>query len=194
MAKRDARIDAYIESSAEFARPILERIREVVHSACPNVEETIRWKYPHFDYKGILCSMAAFKAHCALTLWEGERILGDEVDRSAMGHFGRLERLRDLPSKRLLTAYVRKAMALKDEGAKPSRKARDGRVVVPEDLRSALERNPKAGTTFEALSPSHRREYVDWIDEAKRQETRARRIAHAVEWLSEGKTRNWRYR
>ena len=201
MAKHDPRIDAYIEKSEEFARPILRHLRDVVHAACPDVEETMKWSFPHFDYKGIMCSMAAFKAHCAFNFWHPQ-VVGDAAKEGAMGQLGRITSLKDLPPKKVLVGYVKKAMALKDAGEKPTwadaRAAKAGKrrePQVPEDLAAALakKKNRKAKETFEAFSPSQRREYVKYITEAKRPETRARRVAESVEWLTEGKQRNWKY-
>lgn len=197
MGARDPRVDAYIEKSRDFARPILSHIRETVHAACPEVEETLKWGFPHFTYKGILCSMAAFKAHCALTFWKGEDVVGPEaVSEEAMGQFGRLTSVKDLPPRKVLTAYVNKAKTLNDAGTPGpiSRRSRArGEPEVPEDLQVALEKDKKAKATFEGLPPGQRREYVQWINEAKRSETRARRVAKSVKWLTEGKRRNWRY-
>jgi uncharacterized protein YdeI (YjbR/CyaY-like superfamily) len=199
MGTRDPRIDAYIANSADFARPILTHLREVVHAACPPVEETMKWAFPHFMYEGILCSMASFKQHCAFGFWKGSLIV-DGNGRSAeeaMGQFGRITKLSDLPPKKVLAGYVKEAMRLNDEGVKsPTRsapKARKGEVAVPDDLASALKRNRKARATFEGFSPSHRREYVEWITEAKGEETRKRRLETAVEWMAEGKARHWKY-
>ena len=199
MGTRDPRIDAYIAKSADFAQPILEHIRDVVHAACPTVEETMKWSFPHFMYNGMLCSMASFKQHCSFGFWKGALIFGSERDREAMGQFGRITKLSDLPSKKELMAYVKKAMALNDEGAKVPkvRKPDLPRRVVPaeppSDLAAALKKNAKARATFEGFPPSHRREYIEWITEAKRDETRQKRLAQTIEWLAEGKQRNWKY-
>jgi uncharacterized protein YdeI (YjbR/CyaY-like superfamily) len=199
MGARDPRIDAYIESSADFARPILTHLREVVHSACPRVEETMKWSAPHFMYEGMMCGMAAFKAHCAFGFWKGSLILPNDPKASeAMGQFGCIRSLSDLPSKKVLAGYIKEAMRLNEEGVKaPARtKSRDAaarEVVVPEALAAALKKNRKAREAFERFSPSHRREYAEWIAEAKGEDTRARRVATTVEWLTEGKSRNWKY-
>ena len=198
MGQRDPRVDAYIEKSADFARPILAHIRDVVHAACPDVEEKMKWSFPHFDYKGMMCSMAAFKAHCTLGFWKPELVLGDDAREGGMGQFGRITSLKEVPSKKVLMGYVKKAMALNDAGVKPARatrakKAKKPEVAIPEDLAAALKRNKKARATFEDFSPSHRREYVDWITGAKREETRAKRLATTLQWLEEGKHQNWRY-
>ncbi len=197
MATRDPRVDAYIEKSADFAKPILAHVREIVHEACPEVEEAIKWGWPHFTYKGILCSVAAFKGHCTLNFWKGEDVLGTGVaSEGAMGQFGRITSLEDLPPRKTLKEYVKKAKALNEAGTPGpmSRRARPkGEPEVPADLVVELKKNGAAKATFEGLSPGHRREYVEWITEAKRPETRARRLATTVEWLTEGIKRNWKY-
>ena len=195
MSDRDARIDDYIANAADFARPILERARAVVHEACPQVEETIRWGMPSFTYAGrILCGMAAFKQHAVFGFWEHARVMG-EGGRTGMGSFGRMVSVRDLPPKQELVALIRKAMALADEGGTPTRKRAAPRppAAVPDDLAAALRGNPAARATFAGFPPGHRREYIEWLEEAKRAETRARRLAQAIEWLAEGKPRNWKY-
>lgn len=197
MPSRDPRIDAYIAKSAEFARPILEHLRAVVHAACPTVEETIKWGHPAFMYEGILCNMASFKQHCSFGFWKGSLIVGNDGRRvdDAMGQFGRITAVRDLPSRRTLAGYVKAAMRLNEEGIKPARSAKPARkpLPVPPDLAAALKKNRKAQATFDGFAPSHRREYIEWITEAKKAETRARRLATTIEWLAEGKARNWKY-
>lgn len=195
MPSRDPRVDAYISKAAPFAQPILGHVRTVVHAACPEVEETIKWSFPHFDYKGILCSMAAFKGHCTIAFWNPIQVVGDAAKDGAMGEFGRITSMEELPPDEVLAGYVRKAVALKDAGVKVSRARRDTKreAEVPGDLARALAGAPEAAATFEGFSPSHRREYVEWITEAKRDATRQRRIARAIEWLAEGKPRNWKY-
>ncbi|WP_309670034.1 YdeI/OmpD-associated family protein [Gemmatimonas sp.] len=198
MSSRDPRIDAYIAKSAPFAQPILEHIREVVHETCPDVEETIKWGFPHFDYHGMMCSSASFKAHCALNFWLGRQVLGDEMTDEAMGQFGRITSIKDLPNKTTLKKYIKKAMALNDAGVKLARPAtKKGAapkpVVVPPELAAALARHEGAKVAFDAFSPSHKREYCEWIAEAKRDETKAKRVEQAIEMLAEGKARNWKY-
>lgn len=200
MPTTDKRIDAYIARSADFAKPILSHLRAVVHEACPDVEETMKWSFPHFMYGGgILCSMASFKEHCAFGFWKGSLIIDQEGEAAerAMGQFGRIGSVKDLPSKRVLASYVKKAMALNDAGVKRPRSASDAApkppAELPDDLAAALAKQKKARAAFDAFPPSHRREYIEWIVEAKRDETRARRIAQAVEWIAEGKSRNWKY-
>jgi uncharacterized protein YdeI (YjbR/CyaY-like superfamily) len=194
---RDKRIDAYIAKSADFAKPILTHLREVVQEACPDVEETMKWSAPHFMYEGMLCGMASFKEHCAFGFWKGSLIVEQEgaAAESAMGQFGRITKLSDLPPKKVLAGYVKKAMALNESGTtvarKPKRAATE--VVAPDYFMAALKKNKKALATFEGFSPSHRREYVVWITEAKREATRQQRLHQALEWLAEGKPRNWKY-
>jgi uncharacterized protein YdeI (YjbR/CyaY-like superfamily) len=196
MGKKDPRVDAYIRNAAPFAQPILATVRETVHASCPGVEETMKWNFPHFVYKGMLCGMASFKQHAALGFWKGALVTGGPRSADAMGHFGRLTKLSDLPSKTALAAYVRKAAALNEQGVKAPRapkKSPPKGVRVPAPLAAALAKHQKAKAGFEAMSPSHKREYVEWITEAKGEETRDRRLAHAIEWLAEGKSRNWKY-
>ena len=196
MGTRDPRVDAYIAKAGDFAKPILTQIRETVHAACPDVEEAMKWSFPHFMYKGVLCSMASFKQHAAFGFWKGSLVLGHGKDMDAMGQFGRLAKLSDLPPKKVLASYVRKAAALNDAGLKvaraPKRPAPKA-VRTPADLAAALKRNAKARATFAGFSPSHKREYIEWITEARSDETRARRLAQAIEWMAQGKSRNWKY-
>lgn len=199
MASKDPRVDAYIAKSADFAKPILTHIREVVHAACPDVEETLKWSMPTFMHHGIMCGMAAFKEHAALNLWKGSLIVGSDGDRIAMGQFGRITKLSDLPSKKVLTGYIRQAMKLNEEGVKTPKVRKPGfarkavPTTAPPDLKAALAGNAKARAVFDGFSPSHRKEYIEWIVEAKREETRQRRVREAVAMLAEGKTRNWKY-
>jgi uncharacterized protein YdeI (YjbR/CyaY-like superfamily) len=198
MGTRDERVDAYIARSAEFAKPILAHLREVVHSACPDVEETMKWSFPNFMYKGILCSMAAFKEHCAFGLWKGSLVLNKDGDytKDGMGHLGRITKLSDLPSKKVLTGYIKEGMKLNDDGVKSPTRSKPKlpkEVVVPQELSIALGKNKKALAAFEKFSPSHKREYIQWITEAKTEATRTRRLETAIEWMAEGKPRNWKY-
>ena len=199
MGTRDPRVDAYIAKSAEFAQPILIHLREVVHAACPDVQETMKWSMPFFDYHGVMCNMAAFKEHATFGFWKGALIPGlapnSNSGGESMGNLGRLTSVKDLPSRKVLAGYVKAAMRLNDEGVsvKKPKKAAKPEAKVPADLAAALKKNRQAAATFENFPPGQRREYVDWIVEAKREETRARRVAQAVEWLAEGKKRNWKY-
>jgi uncharacterized protein YdeI (YjbR/CyaY-like superfamily) len=195
MPTLDPRIDAYIAASPAFAQPILLQLREVIHAACPDVEETMKWSRPHFQYQGMLCQMSAFKAHCALGFWNGATLFPDMTEKESMGHFGRLESLKDLPSRKALGAIVKQAMKLNEEGVKRSAKpkAAPRALVVPPDFAAALDANQAARKVFDAGSASFKREYVSWIEEAKAEATRLRRMSQAVAWLAEGKARNWKY-
>ncbi len=199
MPTKDKRIDAYIEKSADFAKPILRELRAIVHQGCPEVEETIKWGMPFFTYKSeMLCNMAAFKQHCALGFWKASLIFDKKSNKSveAMGQFGRITSMKDLPSKSVLVGYVKEAKRLGDEGIKKVRAPKTAakkELVVPDYFLAAVKRNKKALATFDAFPYSHRKEYVEWVTEAKTQETRDRRLATTVEWLAEGKSRNWKY-
>jgi len=198
VGKRDPRVDAYINKAADFARPILTHLRETVHAAVPDVVEEMKWSFPHFTYKGMLCSMAAFKQHAMFGFWKASLVLGDKAKTDAgMGHLGRITKIADLPSKKQLTAFIKKAAAVNDEGVTvartPKNPASAKPVRVPADLAAALKKNQKAQTTFANFSPSHRKEYIEWITGAKTDETRERRLKTAVEQMAEGKSQNWKY-
>lgn len=194
---QDPRVDAYIEKSAAFAQPLLRFWRELVHAQCSGVEETIKWGFPHFLWQGrILTSMAAFKAHASIGFWQREAVTGRLAPREGMGELGKLGGLADLPPKAELKAMLKRAQQLIEQGGTPVRTERPAPRPVPTlppALMQALGAQPAALAFFESLPPSHRREYVEWIVEAKRDETRDKRIAQAVEWLGEGKRRNWKY-
>ncbi|REJ76205.1 MAG: hypothetical protein DWQ47_11360 [Acidobacteria bacterium] len=192
-------IDDYIAKSADFAKPILKRLRDLVHEVCPDTEEKMRWSFPHFDHKGMMLSMASFKGHCALTfakqaLMDDPRGLFAESDE-AMGSLGRITSLEELPSDKILKQYIEEAVRLNDEGIKAEKKpaGRAKALAVPDYFSAELKKNKNANKAFEDFSTSHRNEYVEWITDAKREATREKRIAQAIEWLSEGKSRNWRY-
>jgi uncharacterized protein YdeI (YjbR/CyaY-like superfamily) len=191
----DPRIDAYIAKSADFAKPILKHLRGLVHEACPEVEETLKWRFPNFMHKGMLCSMAAFKEHCAFGFWKRELLFGK--DRPAgMGQFGRIINVSNLPKDKVLLGFIKEAVRLNEAGikkpARPTSKARK-EVGVPDYFKAALKKSKKAFATFENFSPSHKREYVEWITEAKRDETRQKRLDTAIEWMAKGKPRHWKY-
>ncbi len=193
MGQRDPRVDAYIAKSAEFARPILDHVRDVVHQAIPDVREEIKWGVPFFAHEGPICGIAAFKEHCAINLWKASLILGDKGTESA-GQFGRITKLSDLPPDSKLKSYFREAAKLNETGVKQPRGTRKAeKLVVPRELEQALKSNKKAATAFEKFPPSHKREYAQWIAEAKGEDTRARRVKTAIEWIAEGKSRNWKY-
>ncbi len=201
MSTTDPRIDAYIAKSADFAKPILTHIRKLVHKACPQVEETMKWSFPHFDYKGeMMCSMAAFKQHCAFGFWKAalmsdKTLVENAKGETAMGHMGRITSLKDLPTNKQMIAYIKEAMKLNDDGVKVKKEkpVSKNEWPAPLDLQAALKKNIKALAVFEAFPPSHRKEYITWIEEAKREETRQKRIEQTVEWVAEKKQRNWKY-
>jgi len=191
---RDPRVDDYIAKQADFARPILEHIRERMHGACPGVEESIKWGMPAFSYNGKpMAGMAAFKAHATLGFWwRGER--DAEAKAGAMGDYGRIASLADLPDDAALADRIHAVMAQIDAGAKTVRtKTEKPDIAMPKDFISALAANPAAQATYDGFPPSCRREYLDWVTEAKRPETRQKRLAQAIEWMAEGKRRNWKY-
>jgi uncharacterized protein YdeI (YjbR/CyaY-like superfamily) len=197
MPTKDPRVDAYIAKSADFAKPILIHIRRLVHAACPDAQETVKWQMPHFEHKGIICGMAAFKQHCALIFWKRSLIFGETRTKdSSLGQFGRITSLADLPADKLLASYIKKAVELNEAGVKNPIRAKaklNQEVVVPDNFLAALKKNKKALATFENFSPSHKRGYIQWITEARREETRAKRLQAALELLAEGKPRNWKY-
>ena len=189
MPKRDPRIDAYIAKAADFAKPIIEYVRDVVHEAVPEIEETMKWSTPSFEYKGPLCGIAAFKEHCAFGFWKQSLVMGTKAARA------RVTSIKDLPPRKEFVRLMKKAAKLNDEGVKVPRapKAPKPPVETPKELAAALAKNKKAKAAFDAFPPSHRREYIEWITEAKSDETRQRRVTQAIEWMAEGKSRNWKY-
>jgi len=199
----DPRVDMYIEKAALFAQPVLTRLRNLVHQACPRATESVKWGMPFFLQQGIvLCHMAAFKQHCAFGFWgpEMKKVLATDglVSSKAMGSLGRITGLRDLPADRLLLRYMSQAAEFVESGQRKKSidrkpKAAKPHVRVPVELSAALKKNKLAAKAFERFSPSCRREYVEWIWAAKRQETKERRVAQAVEWIAQGKSRNWKY-
>lgn len=193
-------VDTYIASAPEFAQPILIKIRAAFHAGCPELEERIKWGVPSFEHKGLLGGMAAFKAHVALGFWKS-RLMADfdrdfGVAPAASPMRVHIRTVADLPPKKVLVAYVKEAKRLNEEGIKEPKRAAAPRaraVVVPSDFKQALAANPRAQAVFATFSPSQRRYYVEWITSAKRETTRAERVATSVAWLAEGKRRNWKY-
>jgi len=191
-------VDAYIAKSVEFARPILVRLRALMHKTCPQIKETIKWGVPHFEYKGVVAYMAAFKQHASFGFWK-RRLMDDPAGffpaagDSSMG--GRkIRAMSELPADAVLIRYIKAAIALNEQGAKlPRVRKRKAPVKPPADLLAALKKNAKARATFDALTPSKQREYVDWLTEAKREATRSTRLATAIKWLAAGKSRHWKY-
>ena len=203
MKSKDIRVDEYIAAAAPFAQPILRHFRSIMHKAIPTVTETIKWRFPVFEYHGsILCTMAAFNAHCSIGFWkaslmrDAEKIL-ETGEKSSMGQFGKLMSVTDLPSDKILTSYLKEAAMLNEEKIKKPAVAR--KAIAPRDLSipailaAALKKNPAAAKTFADFAPSHRKEYIEWIREAKTAETRQRRVDQTIEWVSAGKSRNWKY-
>jgi len=201
MVKKDKRIDAYISKSQGFAKPILRHLRSIVHKACPNVEETMRWGFPHFDYEGIMCTMAAFKAHCVFNFWKASlmkdphKVMNKTSAKDSMGQFGRITSLTELPKSGILLSYVKEAARLNEKGLKilKTPKPLKKEIVIPSFFMASLKKNKKAFATFNSFSPSHKRDYVEWVLEARTDETRQRRLATTLEWLAQGKSRNWKY-
>lgn len=198
MPVKDARVDAFIAQSAPFAQPILKHLRKLVHSTCPEVTETIKWGMPFFDYKGPFCHMAAFKAHCAFGFWK-TKILQDPkgiLSRESMGSLGKITSLDDLPADKVLSQYILAAKKLNDEKVpKPLNRmmAVKKALDIPDYFQKALQKNKKAAKVFEDFPYSHKKEYLEWITEAKTELTRQKRMATTLEWLVEGKSRNWKY-
>ena len=197
MAKKDPRVDAYIKKAQPFAQPILTHIRKVVHAAVPDVEETMKWSSPHFDYKGIFCGMAAFKEHVGFGFWKAG-LMKDVLPGSglsAAGQFGKITSIKDLPNDGELKKIIKFAKQLNDDEVKapPMRKGPRPELKAPADLLAALAKNKKAKATFDGFPPGQRREYIAWVIEAKQAATRESRIKTAVEWMAEGKPRNWKY-
>ncbi len=203
MAKKDPRIDTYIAKAQPFAQPILKKLRTLIHEGCPEVEETIKWGMPSFDYKGAFCSMAAFKQHAVFGFWKGSLIkdkhnfLQERANQGgeAMGNMGRVTSLQDLPPDKVIIDFVKQAKKLNDDGVKLPARAKKEKppVVVPDYFREVLKHSEKALRNFDSFSPSHKREYVEWVTEAKTEETREKRMETALEWIAEGKGRNWKY-
>jgi hypothetical protein len=193
MGKRDKRVDAYIAKSPDFAKPILSHLRDVVHEACPDCEETLKWSSPTFMHHGMLCGFAAFKQHLQFGFWKHDLLIPD-TPRDGMG-FGRITSMKDVPPKKQLVTLIKKAMKLNEQGVSVPRmkSAPKAAIPMPADLKTALAKNKKAGAAYDGFSPSHQREYLEWITDAKSPDTRARRLATAIEWMAEGKPRNWKY-
>ncbi len=205
MRKHDARVDAYIAKSADFAQPILTRLRELIHSTCPDVEETWKWSFPNFDYHGsTMCSMAAFKAHCSFGFWKASLMADPDnvleiTGREAMGHLGKITSLKDLPKDSVLKKYIKAAMKLNEEGVKrvvPAKatEAEKKELKTPADFAALLKKNKEAAAVFNKFSYSNKKEYITWFEEAKTDATRTKRMAQAIEWVAEGKSRHWKYK
>lgn len=196
MPKTDPRVDAYIARAGEFARPILTRIRKLIHATCPDVMETIKWSSPFYEHRGILAATPAFKKHCALIFWKSKLLFKDLPARdNPTKKLRRLASIDELPDDRTLAGYLGRAVALNEAGIKASAgaKKRKRTLMVPDDFLAALRKSRKALAAFERFSPSCQREYIEWIVGAKREETRVKRIRTAIAWIAQGKSRHWKY-
>ena len=199
--KKDPRIDAYIDKSADFAKPILRHIRQVVHQASPLITETVKWGMPFFDYKGPVCMMAAFKQHLGFGFWKASRLndpnhlLQGSDEEAAAGSFGRIVTLADLPSDKALMDFVQQMIKINESGIKEPKKpsAPKAELPMPAEFDKLLRENLVAMDNFEKFSPSKKREYLEWFVEAKSDATREKRMQQALEWIAEGKSRNWKY-
>jgi uncharacterized protein YdeI (YjbR/CyaY-like superfamily) len=197
MPNKDPRVDAYIEKSADFAKPILTHLRKLVHKASPKVSETVKWGMPAYEYKGLVCGLAAFKQHCTFGFWKQSLLEHDgfSSEETAMGSFGRITSKKDLPSDETIIKLVQAAIELNENGVKVAKKqpATSKELTVPDYLTAALKKNKAAQKTFDNFPYSCKKEYVQWITEAKTDATRDKRLATTIEWLAEGKRRNWKY-
>ena len=200
MVKTNTKVDAYIDKAQPFAQPILNHLRKLIHQACPDVEENIKWSFAAFDYKGPFCSIAAFKQHCAFGFWKAALMKDADkflsAQKGSMGHFDRITSLKDLPADKIIIGYLKEAMKLNETGAKlpPRKKTVDAsQLIVPDYFKKALSKNKKAGEQFNKFPPGQKKEYIVWLTEAKTDETRNKRMETAIEWISEGKIRNWKY-
>ena len=199
MNNKDERVDAYIEKAMPFAQPILIHLRALIHKTVPEVQETIKWGMPSFDYKGPFASFASFKEHCSFGFWKAELMKDKELlldnQGEGMGHLGKIRAKKDLPPDKQIKEWLLEAKKLNDEGIKLVKKAK-GPVEegeVHKEFAKALKANAQADLVFKAFAPGQRKEYNQWINEAKTDATRAKRIETAVEWIAEGKKRNWKY-
>src|SRR5882757_7069561 len=199
MKQHNPKVDAYISKSADFAKPILSYLRELIHDTCPDVQEEIKWGIPHFDYKGDpICILAAYKQHCSFSLFKAELMNDAKIKESVkagkkMGYMDKVKSLSDLPSKKVLAAYIKEAMALNESGTQKQKpvKKESVEIEVPVFFLEKLNKNPKAKKAFESKPPSFRKEYAKWLIEAKTQETKEKRMVQALEWIAEGKSRFW---
>ena len=204
MGKYEPKVDSYIEKSAVFAKPIMEHLRELIHTTCPDVEEAWKWSFPCFMYHGeIMCNMAAFKAHCAFGFWKAALLTDVDnaltiTDRESMGHLGKITSLKDLPKDSVLKKYIKAAMKLNEEGIKVPKKApatekEKKEQKTPDYFAKELKKNKAAEKVFNAFSYTNKKEYIEWLEEAKTETTRSKRMAQALEWIAEGKSRHWKY-
>ncbi len=203
MSTHDARIDAYIDKSADFAKPILTHLRELIHTVCPDVVETWKWSFPNFEYKGkLMLSMAAFKQHCSFTFWYAANMADTEniltlTAKNEMGGIGKISDVKDLPKDSVLKKYIKEAMKLNEAGVKratiKTTEAEKKALKTPADFAAALKNNKEAATVFKNFTYAKKKEYIDWLEDAKTETTRTKRMVQAVEWIAEGKSRHWKY-
>lgn len=197
MKNTDPRVDEYIKNALPFARPILRHIRGLMHRGCPELTETIKWGMPHFEYHGVIASMAAFKEHAVFGFWKQDLIPGMKQyikEKEAMGSWGRITSLKGIPPDKDVIAFVRVAAKLNEKGIKSPRKSPKPVVVnMPPDFLKAIRANKKANEVYENFSPSNKRDYADWINDAKTDETRQSRMKTAIVWMRDGKPRMWKY-
>ena len=201
MGTKDKKVDAYIVKSQDFARPVLNHLRELVHKGCPDVTEKMKWSFPNFEYHGILCNMAGFKQHCTFGFWKASLLKGGEKyfnpdGKTAMGQLGKITSLKSLPPDKVLLDFIKQAAKLNEKGIKVAPKKKPTakkEFVIPGYFTAALNKNKKAKKIFEDFSYSHKKEYIEWITEAKTEATRNKRITQSIVWLAEGKSRNWKY-
>lgn len=197
----DPRVDKYIDDSQEFAKPILLYLRQLVHRACPEAKETMKWSFPHFIYKDAnLCSFASFKEHCAFGFWLGDKIndpynVIEKVGNTAMGHFGKIKNLSDLPSEEIMLDLISRAMILNEMGVKAEKQVKKNSKVLqaPDYLIEELSKSENALNNFNSFSQSCKNEYIEWLEDAKTEKTRQKRLENAVDWISEGKRKDWKY-
>jgi uncharacterized protein YdeI (YjbR/CyaY-like superfamily) len=202
MAAYDPRVDAYIEKSAAFAQPVLNHWRELLHAQCPDIVETIKWGFPNFEYHNrTLFNMAAFKQHCSFGFWLAQLLTDPKgvlqlAEKAAMGSIGRIESMKDLPPDTAMKNFIKQSMKLADDGVKVKKEVKKEPAIVeaPDYFMAELKKHKKALAVFEGFPPSHRKEYIEWITDAKREETRNKRITEAIEMIAEGKSRNWKYK
>lgn len=197
---KDKRTDAYIAKAPQYAQPILIHLRKLVHEACPEIVETIKWGMPAYEYKGIVCSMAAFKAHCSFGFWKAALMMDSgellKNQNNAMGHFDKITSLKDLPADKKIIALIKEAVDLNERGIKLPAKEKAAETIeiaTPDYFLKELKKNKKALEVFQAFAPSHRKEYNRWIMDAKTDATKNKRMAQSIEWIENGKGRNWKY-
>ncbi len=201
MKQSNLKVDEYISKSADFAKPILEYLRQVIHDTCPNVEEVMKWGIPHFDYKGdMMCILASYKKHCSFSLYKAALMTDPKLIESVkagqkMGYMDKIKTQSELPARKVLVAYIKEAMALNEKGIKKERpKSEKPKVIeTPDYFTAMLKTRPKAKEIFETKSASFRKDYIIWISDAKTEATRQKRIEQALEWISQGKGRFWQY-